>query len=179
MFGIGIYRLGPEWWGGGLFLATIKQKEILLSLLQKTYWIEVEMEQLVVWESRIELMGEDREALAILSNDSDGHRLIVEKWLNKARIPIPDKAPPGLPVKKFDFAGMDSRKMFREIMKYEILARDSYTDIENADSSIIDEMFDDEQDQKDFLSDMRKLIADEEKHRKICDNRVGGYKTIY
>ena len=160
-------------------MVQIKQKEVLTSLLQKAYWIEVEMEQLVVWESRIELMGDDHEALAILSNDSDGHRLIVEKWLNKAKIPIPDKTPSGLPVKQFDFAGMDSREMFREIMKYEILARDTYTDIENADPAIIYEMFDDEQDKDDFLSDMNTLINDEEKHRKICDNRVGGYKTIY
>jgi len=69
--------------------------------------------------------------------------------------------------------------MFREIMKYEILARDTYTDIENADPAIIYEMFDDEQDKDDFLSDMNTLVNDEEKHRKICDNRVGGYKTIY
>ncbi|WP_233564813.1 hypothetical protein [Methanohalophilus sp. RSK] len=159
-------------------MAGIKDKETLKSQLQKMYWIETEMEQLVIWESRIELMGEDVDALERLANDSDNHGLQLKKWMEKASIPLPDKIPRGLPQKVFDFEDMDSPELFKAIMKYEILARDVYKNITETDPYVIEELFPDESDQENFLKDMEHISKEEEGHRQICEERVGGFKTI-
>jgi hypothetical protein len=43
-------------------MPVIKEKKALVSLLQRMYWIESEMEQLGTWEARIEMMDENLEA---------------------------------------------------------------------------------------------------------------------
>ncbi len=135
------------------------------------------MEQLVLWEARIELMGEDAAAIEMLSADSERHHLILKRWLEKANVEIPTKAPAGLPIKKFDFEGMDSPEMFRTIMKYEILARDTYIEARNANEAIKD-LFSEESIQEDFIKEMGTLAKEEEQHRKICEERVGGFRKI-
>ena len=69
-------------------------------------------------------------------------------------------------------------KIFHEIMKYEILARDAYIDILNADQTVIEELFFDEVNREKFIQDIKGLIRDEEEHRKICAKQSGGFKVI-
>lgn len=159
-------------------MTTIQDRSILEALLRRMYWIEAEMEQLGTWEARIQLMGENLESLQRLSHDSDKHWNILRKWLVIADIPIPVTAPPGLPAKIFNFNGMAPPRIFHEIMKYEILARDAYTDILNAEPAVVEEMFPDEMNRREFIQDIKDLIRDEEEHRKICTRQSGGFKTI-
>lgn len=159
-------------------MVTIKDRSVLVALLRRMYWIEAEMEQLGTWEARIQFMGENIEALEQLSHDSDRHWNILQKWLLMANIPIPVTAPPGLPAKIFDFNGMVPPRIFHEIMKYEILARDAYIDIVNADQTVIEELFFDEVNREKFIQDIKGLIRDEEEHRKICAKQSGGFKVI-
>ena len=159
-------------------MTTIQDRSILEALLRRMYWIEAEMEQLGTWEARIQLMGENLESLQRLSHDSDKHWNILRKWLVIADIPIPVTAPPGLPAKIFNFNGMAPPRIFHEIMKYEILARDAYTDILNAEPAAVEEMFPDEMNRREFIQDIKDLIRDEEEHRKICTRQSGGFKTI-
>lgn len=93
-------------------------------------------------------------------------------------IPIPVTAPSGRPAKIFDFNRMPPERIFHEIMKYEILARDAYADILNADPAVIEDMFPDEMNKKEFIQDRKGLIKDEEEHRKICAKQSGGLKII-
>ena len=159
-------------------MATIQDRSVLEALLRRMYWIETEMEQLGTWEARIQLMGENLESLQRLSHDSDKHWNILKKWLMIADIPVPVTAPPGLPTKIFNFNGMAPPRIFHEIMKYEILARDAYTDILNAEPAVVEEMFPDEINRREFIQDIKNLIKDEEEHRKICTRQSGGFKTI-
>lgn len=159
-------------------MVMIKEKGVFTALLKRMYWIEAEMEQLGTWEARIQFMGENIEALEKLSHDSDKHWNILQKWLLIADIPIPVTAPPGLPAKIFDFNGMPPERIFHEIMKYEILARDAYVDILNADSTVIEDLFPDEINRKEFIQDIKILIKDEEEHRKICAKQSGGLKIL-
>jgi len=159
-------------------MTTIQDRSVLEALLRRMYWIEAEMEQLGTWEARIQLMGENLESLQRLSHDSDKHWNILRKWLVIADIPIPVTAPPGLPAKIFNFNGMAPPRIFHEIMKYEILARDAYTDILNAEPAAVEEMFPDEMNRREFIQDIKDLIRDEEEHRKICTRQAGGFKTI-
>ncbi len=156
----------------------INNKITLEKLLQKMYWIESEMEQLVTWEGRIELMNENIEALEILSHDSDKHGEIVKKWLIKGNIRVPEQAPSGLPKHIFDFNGLANEEIFNTIMKYEILAMNVYKDMKKTDMEIITELFPDENDSMDFIKDMDKLIKDEEKHANICKKQIGGFAKI-
>ncbi len=159
-------------------MPVIEERSVLEDLLRRMYWIEAEMEQLGTWEARIQLMGDSTEALQKLAHDSDKHRNILQKWLLIAGISIPLNTPPGLPSVMFNFNGMASAWVFHEIMKYEILARDSYIDILNADNSVIEDMFHDETNRKEFINDIKKLVKDEEEHRKICSSQAGGIKKI-
>jgi hypothetical protein len=159
-------------------LPAIKDKITLEKLLQRMYWIESEMEQLGTWEARIEMMDDNIAALEVLSHDSDMHGDIIKKWLTKGNITVPETAPPGLPKHIFDFEGMSGNEMFEKIMKYEILAKNAYTDMKNTNPDIIKEFFPDEDDQIEFLQDMGQLIKDEEKHANICKDRVGGFAKI-
>jgi hypothetical protein len=159
-------------------MATIKDKDVLVALLRRMYWIEAEMEQLVTWEARIQFMGENVEALEHLSHDSDRHWNILQKWIARADIPVPVTVPAGLPVKIFNFNGMAPTRVFHEIMQYEILARDAYIDILNADPEVIKELFPDEMNRNEFIEDIKGLIKDEEEHRKICAKQSGGFKII-
>ena len=156
----------------------IKQKEVVVSMLQKMYWIEAEMEQFGTWEARIELMGEYTNTLHILQSDSENHRILLEKWMNLMNIDIPTSTPTGLPTKGFDFNGMDGPGIFKEIMKYEILVRDTYTDIVNAESNVLAELLPDDNDRNGFVSDLESVIKDEIMHAKLCEKIVGGYTTI-
>jgi hypothetical protein len=157
---------------------TITEKEVLASKLQKIYWIETEMEHLAVWEARIELGGEETKAIETLSNDSGRHRLTIEGWLKKANIEVPTKTPAGLPVKIMNFEGMNSSEMFRAIMKYEILLRDSYFEITKTDKDVLQSMFPDNKELETFVSEVASLVKQEEQHRRICEKEVGGFKRI-
>lgn len=159
-------------------MPTIEDRSVLEAFLRRMYWIEAEMEQLGTWEARIQLMGENIEALEKLSHDSDKHWNILRKWLLIADIPVPVTAPLGLPAKIFNFNGMVPPRIFHEIMKYEILARDAYIDILDADPAVIEAMFPDEKNRNEFIQDIKGLIRDEEEHRKICTKQAGGFKTI-
>ncbi len=159
-------------------LPTIKNRITLEKLLQKMYWIEAEMEQLGTWEARIEMMNENIEALEVLSHDSDRHGDIIKKWLLKSNINIPEEAPQGIPEHIFDFEGLANEEMFKNIMKYEILAMNVYKDIRNTDPNIISEMIPDENDAMEFIHDMEKLVKDEEKHANICKEQIGGFTKI-
>ncbi|MDF1534399.1 MAG: hypothetical protein P1P69_07870 [Methanosarcinaceae archaeon] len=156
----------------------IKQKEVIISMLQKMYWVETEMEQLGTWEARIEMMGECTNTLEILQNDSDVHRIILEKWMNVIKIEIPKCVPTGLPSKGFNFSGMDAPGMFKELMKYEVFARDVYAEITNADQNVLGELLPDETERREFISDLENVIKDEIKHVSLCKKMVGGYTTI-
>jgi hypothetical protein len=142
------------------------------------YWIESEMEQLGTWEARIEMMDESLEALEILSHDSDLHGSIVEKWLIKAKIEVPRTVPKGLPAHIFNFEGLSAPEMFISIKKYEILAMNAYKDIMNADAPVIEELLPDPSDRKEFMSDLQKLIRDEEKHASICNKQAQGFAKV-
>ncbi|MDK2891841.1 hypothetical protein [Methanohalophilus sp.] len=156
----------------------INQKEILALNLQRMYWIETEMEQLATWEAKIELEEEHKEALEILSNDSDKHALILEKWLNIANIELPKRAPRGIPLKVFDFNMTNIFEIFTEIRKYEILARDTYHNIASTEPSVLEETFPDEENRKEFIQDMEHLVAEEERHKRICDEKIGGFRRV-
>ncbi|WP_445474708.1 hypothetical protein ACT9XH_10055 [Methanococcoides methylutens] len=142
------------------------------------YWIETEMEQLAAWEARIELEGKYLEALETLSQDSDKHALILEKWLNIANIELPGSAPRGIPHRVFDFNRTNVYEMFGEIRKYEVLVRDTYHGITEAEPSVLEEVFPDEENRKEFIKDMKHLVAEEEKHKKICDEQIGGFTRV-
>ncbi|MBN2110695.1 MAG: hypothetical protein JW705_06365 [Methanosarcinaceae archaeon] len=159
-------------------MPAIENKEVLISLMQKMYWIEAEMEQMNTWEARIEMMDENLEALEILSHDSERHGSIVEKWLRKANIEVPETIPKGLPKHIFDFEGLSSPEIFSRIIKYEILAMNAYKDMLNTDPGIIRALFGNENDRKEFLQDLEQLIKDEEKHTNICKKQIGGYLKI-
>jgi hypothetical protein len=159
-------------------LPVIKDKVTLEKMLQRMYWIEAEMEQLGTWEARIEMMDENVAALETLSHDSDRHGDIMKKWLVKGNIAVPDEAPHGLPKHIFDFDGVSSHEMFKTIMKYEILAMNAYKDMKNTNPEVLNEVFPDENDVKEFLDDMEQLIKDEEMHAGICKKQVGGYTTV-
>lgn len=156
----------------------IKDKVTLEKMLQRMYWIEAEMEQLGTWEARIEMMDENVAALETLSHDSDRHGDIMKKWLVKSEISVPEEAPHGLPKHIFDFDGVSSHEMFKTIMKYEILAMNAYKDMKNTNPEVLNEVFPDENDVKEFLADMEQLIKDEEMHAGICKKQVGGYTTV-
>ncbi|ABE51146.1 Hypothetical protein Mbur_0129 [Methanococcoides burtonii DSM 6242] len=154
------------------------EKEILLLYLQRMYWVETEMEQPLEWEAKIELQGEFRDALEILSSDSDRHAMILEKWMKVLDIELPKEAPRGISKKIFDFKGESYYEIFSEIMKYEIFARDAYETIANTDENLLKEIFPEEDTRKQFLQSMNYLVTEEERHRTICAEKVGGYSTI-
>ncbi|WP_242492618.1 hypothetical protein [Methanolobus psychrotolerans] len=156
----------------------ITDKITLEKLLQRMYWIETEMEQLGTWEARIEMMEDNVAALEVLSHDSDKHGNIVQKWLIIGDITVPETAPSGLPKHIFDFEGMTSNEMFERILKYEILAKNAYEDIKNANLDVITELFPNENDQTEFMQDIEQLIKDEEKHANICKSKIGGFAKI-
>ena len=159
-------------------MPTIDNKEVLVSLMQKMYWLELQMEQMNTWEARIEMMDENLEALEILSHDSDRHGSIVEKWLTKANIQIPMDTPKGLPRHIFDFEELSSPEIFSKIIKYEILALNAYKDMKNADPDIIKALFEKEDDLEEFFEDLEQLIKDEEKHASICKKQIGGFLKV-
>lgn len=159
-------------------MPTIKDKEVLISLMQKMYWLELEMEQMGTWEGRLEMMDENLEALEILSHDSDKHGSIVKRWLTNANIEIPEEAPKGLPRHIFDFEGLSSPEIFSRIIKYEVLAMNAYKDMKNTEPGIIEALFENENDRMEFLEDLEQLIKDEEKHANICKKQIGGYLKV-
>jgi hypothetical protein len=159
-------------------MPVIKEKKVLVSLLQRMYWIESEMEQLGTWEARIEMMDENLEALEVLSHDSDLHGSIVEKWLKKANLEVPQTVPKGLPAHIFDFDGLSAPEMFGSIQKYEILAMNAYKDIRNAEAAVVEELLPDQKDRTEFMQDMDRLIKDEEKHTNICKKQTQGFAKV-
>jgi hypothetical protein len=159
-------------------MPVIKEKKVLVSLLQRMYWIESEMEQLGTWEARIEMMDENLEALEVLSHDSDLHGSIVEKWLRKANLEVPQTVPKGLPTHIFDFDGLSAPEMFGSIQKYEILAMNAYKDIRNAETAVVEELLPDQKDRTEFMQDMDRLIKDEEKHTNICKKQTQGFAKV-
>lgn len=139
--------------------------------------MESQLEQLILWESELELEGVESEALQILSDDSERHRLIVEYWMEIADIGIPKEPPLGVPIKHFDFEGMDGPEMFQTIRKYEILAHSDYKKIAAINLNVLQEFFGQEEKSSEFIKQMER-IAKEEHQRQICEERVGGFKTI-
>ncbi|MFW5987710.1 MAG: hypothetical protein ACOCPU_05800 [Methanohalophilus sp.] len=127
--------------------------------------MESQLEQLILWESELELEGAEAEALQILSNDSERHRLIVEYWMEIANITIPKELPSGVPVKHFDFGGMDGPEMFQTIRKYEILAHSDYKKIASINQNDLQEYFGSKEKNNEFTKQMEKIAEEEERHR--------------
>lgn len=148
------------------------EKEILFLYLQRMYWMETQMEQVLEWEAKLELQGEFSDALDILFSDSDRHAIVLEKWMKKLNIELPKKAPRGISNKIFDFKAESHYEIFSEIMKYEIFARDTYNSIANTEESLLKEIFLEDEVRKQFLEAMNYLASEEEKHRSICAEKV-------
>lgn len=154
------------------------EKKLLFLQLQRMYWIETQMEQLIEWEAKIELQWDYSKDLGSLSHDSDRHGLLLETWMEKLGVPLPTEPPKGLPTKLFDFKDSGYQAIFSEIMKFEIFSRDTYNSIAQLDDEILDGIFDKKEDRIEFQHMMSYLVSEEERHREICDKKVGGYSTI-
>lgn len=142
------------------------------------YWSESEMEQLGLWSARIEMRGEHIDTIKRLSTDSERHKFVVEKWLNKLQVDIPVSAPRGLPNNISDFTGMAAQEMFAEIMKYDLLLKDVYSDVEDTDSNLIQELLPNTADVAEFKADFKKLVLEESMHVKLCNRMIGGFGSI-
>lgn len=154
-------------------------RELVISGLNKAYWIETEMEELVQMEALIEMGEGNKKDLETLTSDSETHKLILEKWFGKLELEIPTKKPSGLPAKSFDFSGMEAPQMFSEILKYEVLLKDMYKSASGERyKNGIESLIPQEKTRDEFLSDIEGLGKTEEGHIEICKRNVGGFKEI-
>ncbi|WP_292487784.1 hypothetical protein [Methanohalobium sp.] len=157
----------------------IKSKNGLIDQIKKNYWMEADMEQLVIWETRIKLKGDEKESLDTLAYESEEHKFLLEKWIEIMNLSIPETRPRGIPEENFDFSNLDSPQMFDVIQNYEIILRDSYTDLRDIDEPVLKKLIPDESYIDDFRSDMGELVSEEQNHINICQSQIGGFKSIY
>jgi hypothetical protein len=157
----------------------IKSKSGLIDQIKKNYWIEADMEQLAIWETRIRLKGDEKESLDTLAYESEEHKFLLEKWIEIMNLSIPETRPRGIPEGKFDFGGFDTPQMFDVIQDYEIILRDSYTNLRDVDESVLKKLVPDESYIDEFHSDMDELVSEEQNHINICQSHIGGFKSIY
>lgn len=155
------------------------QRELVISGLNKAYWIETEMEELVHTEALIEMGEHDNGDLETLMSESETHRVILEQWFGKLKLEIPTKKPTGLPDKTFDFSGMEAPQMFSEILKYEVFLKDLYKSASGGRYKTgIESLIPDKKTRDKFLTDIEAIGKAEEHHMEICKRNIGGFKEI-
>lgn len=154
-------------------------RDLVISILQKIYWLEAHMEELLLWETSIESGGTAKQALDTLIMDSEKHKILVEKWFDKLEIKPPVSPPTGFPEKMFDFSGMEVPEMFKHILKYEILAKGLYENLLNLEKEqSLKSLIPDEKDRAEFLILVKDLIEAESRHMEICKGNMGSFRRI-
>ncbi|ADE36430.1 hypothetical protein [Methanohalophilus mahii] len=157
---------------------TIGEEKALISMLEKFYWIETEMVQLSIWEALIEIDDNSDEELEMMAIATEKHVNLLAKWFEEIGKAFPDKKPPGLPEEDIDFKGLDVPEIFQEILKYLKLARKAYLSIKMVKVfKSVDEVIADK-DIDSFFSNLDKIMVDNEKHIEICEEKIGGYRSI-
>lgn len=68
--------------------------------------------------------------------------------------------------------------VFDNLLKYEILARDMYTDVIDADPVVLKEFLPDDGERSEFIYDIENIINDEKKHISICERMMPGFTDI-
>lgn len=155
------------------------QKEAVISTLDKIYWIESQMEQLLLWESMIQSGDTAKESLFTLVQDSETHKNQIEKWLNKLNLKLPTQPPHGFPEKTFDFSGKEVPEMFKEILKFELLVKGLYEYLisPHGEESLRSLILDDN-DRAEFKILILSLIAAETHHSEICKKNIGSFRRV-
>ncbi|HEY9245906.1 MAG TPA: hypothetical protein VIO11_03570 [Candidatus Methanoperedens sp.] len=153
------------------------KKESILSILGKLYWLEYQMEQLLLWETMIQSGEKAKESLFTLIHDSEIHKNQLEKWFDKLNLNKPSQPPHGFPEKTFDFAGKEVPEMFSEILKYELLAKGMYEYLMSQHEALKSLIIDDN-DLTEFMSLLQNLATAETHHSEICRENIGSFRRI-
>lgn len=155
------------------------KREAILSTLDKIYWIESQMEQLMLWESMIQSGEKSKESLFKLVQDSETHKNRLDIWFNKLNIKPPIHPPRGFPEKTFDFTGKEVPEMFKEILKFELLVKGLYEYLASpqGEDSLRSIILDDN-DRAEFKLLVLSLIAAETQHSEICKENIGSFRRI-
>ncbi|WP_157197288.1 hypothetical protein [Methanohalobium evestigatum] len=156
----------------------IKSSEILIYQLQKLYWMEAEFEQLAICDARLELMGEYKDELDILENNSQQNRNLIKNWLNITNTDLSQCKLFNID-KKYDFIGMDAPHVFRVLYKYAIYIKTVYDDINNVNKDIILAMLPNETYIDDFSFDIDSMLTGQKESVETCMNICGGASTVF
>jgi hypothetical protein len=143
--------------------------------------MEAEFEQLAICDARLELMGEYKDELDILENNSQQNRNLIKNWLNITNTD-PSKCKLFNIDKKYDFVGMDAPHVFRVLYKYAIYIKTVYEDINNINNvnkDIILAMLPNETSIDDFSCDIDSMLTRQKESVETCMNICGGASTVF
>lgn len=154
-------------------------RDVFITTLQKIYWIEVQMEQLALWESMIESDEMAKKTIYKLMHDSEIHKKLLDEWLGKLNIKAPSSKPPGFPEKTFNFNEKHLPEIFKEIMKYELLVKGLYESILGPENEVLLNGFiTNESERTKFITVIRGLVSAEKEHADICLTNIGSFRRI-
>lgn len=154
-------------------------QDVFITTFQKIYWIEVQMEQLALWESLIESDESAKKTIYKLMHDSEIHKNLLDGWLGKLNIKPPSSTPPGFPEKTFNFSEKQLPEIFKEIMKYELLVKGLYESIVSPENEVLlKRILPDESERTKFINVINGLVSAEKEHADICMTNIGSFRRI-
>ncbi|MFO8109043.1 MAG: hypothetical protein R6U17_00755 [Thermoplasmata archaeon] len=158
----------------------IEDIEELESLLQRTYWIEDEFEQMAYWEGFSTLHEQYRDVIFRLPHDSEKHKIMLNKIINSIEGIELEDIKKG--VRKREEGSSRRQKMDEEVLtemiKNDRLALDLYSKIHKHTSrEFIEEIWTGEN-SNEFFDIFKRLMAEEQKHIDILRPHVGKLERI-
>jgi hypothetical protein len=152
----------------------ISTKKELQFLLHRGWEIEKKFESLAVWKAFVAVGSPYRKTILTLGEDSQKHRLALEKLLEAFNLEAPT---PEMYEGSFDFTGKYDAEILREIAKQDEIAKDLYTElVEKTNPKLIEASSN--KDVKLFYDMLAQIVKDEERHIKMVRNLAGHVKRV-
>jgi putative immunity protein/bacteriocin len=144
----------------------------LKSFLARAYWLETKMEQAKDWYAFLEVKSDEaKQVLFQLTNDSDNHKVALQKLISNIKDfdlekTLTDLALQNEPV---HYKGKRDGEIFQDIFESEKKAFQLYTTIKDyTDSNLIKSVWLGKR-SEDFFETINWLINEEKKHMEIVD----------
>ena len=144
----------------------------LKSFLARAYWLETKMEQAKDWYAFLEVKSDEAKQLLFqLTNDSDNHKVVLQKLISNIKDfdlekTLSDLALQNEPV---NYKGKLDGEIFQDIYESEKKAFQLYTTLKDyTDGNLINSVWVGKR-SEEFFETINWLISEEKKHMELVD----------
>jgi len=151
----------------------ISNKEELQLLFGKALWMESKLELALQWEAYMNMGEKYRDLLFTIAHDSESHSIVLREICSNIEGLDLQKEIEVFDSKEFDLSKMIDEENFTQMLRYELLALDIYTKLNNLTNRKFLEKIWKGKNIDEYYNKLKWLVKEEERHRDLIKPLVG------